>query len=107
MSGVDRPPRASYLPDPEELLRRQTDEIVRLYGEFMRRLSHHGVRGVTELVSLHEQVCRAAAAIATQEIDFALAQIGDLSDRIRLVGARLERLSAIKRALEAGTKPSD
>jgi hypothetical protein len=107
MSGVDRPPRASYLPDPEEVLRRQTDEIVRLYGEFMRRLSHHGVRGVTELVSLHEQVCRAAAAIATQEIDFALAQIGDLSDRIRLVGARLERLAAIKRALEGSAKTSD
>jgi len=107
MSGSDRGARFSYLPDAEEALRRQTDEIVRLYGEFTRRLSHHGVRGVAELAELHEQVSRAAAAIASQEIEFALVQIGDLIDRIRLIGSRLQRLSDIKRALEKSEKPAD
>ena len=107
MNVLERPVRYSPLPEPEEALRRQADEILRLYGEFTRRLSNHGVRGVLELVDLHAQVVRAADAIAMQEIDFALTQIGDLMDRIRLIGARLDQLGEIRRTLEEREAAAD
>jgi hypothetical protein len=86
------------LPDDEERIRRDTDEVIRLYGEFLRRMSHQGVRDVADLVRLHDQVCRATATVALPEIDFALAQIRALVDRLRTIGARFDRLAEIKRA---------
>src|SRR5581483_11632470 len=70
------------LPDDEERIRRDTDEVIRLYGEFLRRLSHQGVRDIADLVRLHDQVSRAAATVALPEIDFALTQIRALIDRV-------------------------
>jgi hypothetical protein len=90
------------LPDDEERIRRDADEVIRLYGEFLRRLSHQGVRDVADLVRLHEQVCRATASVALPEIDFALTQIRALVDRVRLIGSRVEQLSQMKRALGSG-----
>jgi hypothetical protein len=81
----------------DEELRRQTDELVRLYGELLRRLSHQGVRGVPELVALHEQVCRAVGAIGHEEIDWALTQIASVLDKLRAIGQRLNALREIKR----------
>ncbi|HZR81925.1 MAG TPA: hypothetical protein VFD92_12575 [Candidatus Binatia bacterium] len=91
------------LPDDEERIRRDTDEVIRLYGEFLRRLSHQGVRDIADLVRLHDQVSRAAATVALPEIDFALTQIRALIDRVRLIGARLERLGQIRRAVRPPT----
>lgn len=100
MSEPGEPNRSALL-EPEERLRRQADEVLRLFGEFLRRLSHEGVRGVEELAQLHARVCRATGTIALAELDFALSQIGDLADRLRLLGDRLAKLGAMKRRLDA------
>ena len=93
------------LPDDEERLRRETDEVVRLYGEFLRRLSHQGVRDIDDLVRLHDQISRATATVALPEIDFALTQIRAVVDRLQLIGMRLQRLGEIKRRTSDGREP--
>ncbi|MFM7736770.1 MAG: hypothetical protein ACKPBU_12410, partial [Alphaproteobacteria bacterium] len=55
--------------------------------------------GIDEMVELHERLRRAADAIALPEIDFALGRIASLSDRLRLLRARLDRLAAARRAV--------
>lgn len=82
-----------------EQMRRQTDEVIRLYGEILRRLSNQGMRGIVELAELHERVCRAALTVALPEVDYALAQIGELVERLAELGQRLARLGEIKQAL--------
>jgi hypothetical protein len=85
----------------DEAFRREADELVRLYGELVRRLSNRGIRGVEELVALHQQVRAAVDAIAAQEIDTALLQIATLLDRLRLISRCLTTLGEMKQALGA------
>lgn len=82
-----------------EAFRREADELVRLYGEMGRRLAHRGIRGVDELVALHQQVRAAVETIAGQEIDTALLQIATLLDRLRLIDRCLVTLGEMKVAL--------
>lgn len=96
---------AGSLPEEQERLRRETDAALRLEGEMVRRLSRHGLRSVDEMVELHERLRRAADAIALPEIDFALARLASLGDRLRLLRARLDRLSVARRALSPGGPP--
>jgi hypothetical protein len=88
--------------EEEEGLRRDTDQVVRLYGELLRRLSYQGFRDVGEVVAMHEQVRAAADVIAAQELDTALVQIGALLDRLRLIRKRLSTLAAIRREFFGG-----
>jgi hypothetical protein len=83
----------------DEAFRREADELVRLYGELVRRLSNRGIRGVEELVAMHLQVRAAVDAIAGQEIDAALLQIATLLDRLRLIARALGTLSEMKQVL--------
>ena len=107
MGDTSEPVRGIDLLEPEERLRRETDEVMRLYGEFHRRLSHQGVSGIEGLVALHQQVCRAADTVALAEIDYALASLGSLVDRLRLLGQRFVRLAEVKRALVPGEGGGD
>ena len=99
MSDGGSPERGDTLPEDEDRVRRDADEAMRLFGEFLRRLSHQGVRDVADLARLHEQLCRAIGSIALPEIDYALVQIRGAVDRIRLIGMRLDRLIALKRSV--------
>jgi len=83
----------------DEAFRREADQLVRLYGELSRRLSNRGIRGVEELVALHQQVRAAVDTIAAQEIDTALLQIATLLDRLRLISRWLATLSEMKQTL--------
>jgi len=83
----------------DEAFRREADQVVRLYGELVRRLSNSGIRGIEELVALHQQVRAAVDTIAGQEIDAALLQIATLIDRLRLMTRALTTLGEMKQAL--------
>lgn len=83
----------------EDAFRREADQLVRLYGEMVRRLANRGIRGVDELVALHQQIRSAVETIAGQEIDSALLQIATLLDRLRLISRCLETLGEMKVAL--------
>lgn len=83
----------------QEAFRREADQLVRLYGEMVRRLANRGIRGVDELVALHQQIRDAVETIAGQEIDSALLQIATLLDRLRLISRCLVTLGEMKVAL--------
>lgn len=83
----------------QEAFRREADQLVRLYGEMVRRLANRGIRGVDELVALHQQIRAAVETIAGQEIDAALLQISTLLDRLRLISRGLATLGEMKGAL--------
>jgi hypothetical protein len=85
----------------DEAFRREADQLVRLYGELGRRLANRGIRGIDELVALHQQVRAAVDTIAGQEIDTALLQIATLLDRLRLLSRCLGTLSEMKLCLGA------
>lgn len=87
-----------------ENLRHQADELVRLYGEMLRRLSHQGIKNVPELVAMHQLVHRAIEAIGHQELDWALAQIASLLEELGSVDARLTRLAEMKRTFSTGNR---
>lgn len=80
----------------DEAFRREADQLARLYGELVRRLSNRGIRGVEELVALHQQVRAAVDTIAGQEIDAALLQIATLLDQLRLFARTLDTLGEMK-----------
>jgi len=90
----------------QEAFRRDADEIVRRYGEIGRRLSNRGIRGIDELVALHQQVRAAVETIAGQEIDSALLQIATLVDRLRLISRSLATLGEMKLALGSTEPPA-
>lgn len=83
----------------QEAFRREADQLVRLYGEMVRRLANRGIRGVDELVALHQQLRAAVETIAGSEIDSALLQIATLLDRLRLTSRSLATLGEMKIAL--------
>lgn len=83
----------------DDAFRREADELVRLYGELDRRLANRGIRGIDELLALHQQVRAAVETIAGQEIDTALLQIATLLDRLRLLSRCLGTLSEMKLSL--------
>jgi hypothetical protein len=85
----------------DEAFRREADQLVRLYGELVRRLSNRGIRGVDELVELHQQVRAAVENIASQEIDAALLQIASLLDRLRLMARAIDTLTEMKQWIGA------
>ena len=86
----------------QEAFRREADQLVRLYGEMVRRLANRGIRGLDELVALHQQIRGAVETIAGQEIDSALLQISTLLDRLRLISRCLATLGEMKGALGSG-----
>ena len=86
----------------QEAFRREADQLVRLYGEMVRRLANRGIRGLDELVALHQQIRAAVETIAGQEIDTALLQISTLLDRLRLISRCLATLGEMKGALGSG-----
>jgi hypothetical protein len=83
----------------DEAFRREADQLARLYGELVRRLSNRGIRGIEELVALHQQVRAAVETIAGQEIDTALLQIATLLDRLRLLARTIDTLTEMKLAM--------
>lgn len=96
----------------DDAFRREADQLVRLYGELDRRLANRGIRGIDELVALHQQVRAAVETIAGQEIDSALLQIATLLDRLRLLSRCLGTLSEMKVCLGSaeevdGTAPAE
>jgi len=86
----------------DDAFRREADQLVRLYGELGRRLANRGIRGIDELVALHQQVRSAVETIAAQEIDTALLQIATLLDRLRLLSRCLGTLGEMKGSLGSG-----
>ena len=87
-------------------IQRDADELVRYYSELGRRLTQTGVRGVSDLLALHEQLRRALEAVTPQEITWAVEQAERLIDELVQVDGTLRALKTMKNALERPASPA-
>ena len=82
-------------------IRREADDLIRYYGELVRRLEHTGVRDIGELLGLYERIGRAIDAISTQEIGWVAEQAQRLIGELVHMNSNLESLRLLKTALGA------
>jgi hypothetical protein len=84
-------------------IHREADELVRYYGELVRRFGQNGVRDIGELLALHEQLCRALDAVSRQEIAWVAEQAQRLIGELVRMDSTLDAL----RRLKLGFSPAD
>jgi hypothetical protein len=80
-------------------IRREADDLIRYYGELVRRLEHTGVRDIGELLALYERIGRAIDAISTQEIGWVAEQAQRLIGEFVRMDSNLESLRRLKSVL--------
>lgn len=82
-------------------IQRQADELWRYYSELGRRLSQAGVRDVSDLLGLYDQLRRALGAVSVQEIRWALEQAERLIETLVRMDSDLQALRALKGRIDA------
>jgi hypothetical protein len=82
-------------------IRREADDLIRYYGELVRRLEQTGVRDIGELLALYERIGRAIDAISTQEIGWVTEQAQRLIGELVRMSSNLDALRLLKTALGA------
>ena len=87
-------------------IRRETEELMRYYGELGRRLTQSGVRGVPDLLALHEQIRRSLDAFSRQEIGWAAEQTQRLVEALVRMDANLAALRRLKAAFGQPAPPA-
>ena len=80
-------------------IRREADDLIRYYGELVRRLEQTGVRDIGELLALYERIGRAIDAISTQEIGWVAEQAQRLIGELVRMNSNLDALRLLKTAL--------
>ncbi len=80
-------------------IRREADELVRYYGELVRRLAQNGVRDIAELLALHERLSRALEAVSRQEFGWVAEQTQTLISELVRMDSNLDALRRLKSAL--------
>ncbi len=80
-------------------IRREAEELVRYYGELVRRLGQSGVRDVADLLALHERLGRALEAVSRQEIGWVTEQVQRLIEVLVRMDSNLDALRNLKRTL--------
>src|SRR5947199_76130 len=80
-------------------IRRETEELVRYYGELVRRLGQSGVRGVADLLALYERPGRALEGVSRQEIGWGTEQGQRLIEALGRMAAGLDALRPLKSTL--------
>ena len=80
-------------------MRRQTEDIVRYYGELSRRVSGNGMDGIPHLLELAKQLETALSDVGAQELNWIGAEIKQLLDQLVHMDAQLQRLRELKMVL--------
>lgn len=86
-----------------EEMRRQTEDLVRYYGEINRRVSDVGLEGVPGLLEVTRQVEMALAQVASQELEWMVSEVRRLLEQLVHMNAQVQRLWELKQYLERGT----
>lgn len=84
-----------------EHMRRQTEDVIRYYGEIDRRVAHVGLDGVAGLLGVAQQVQAALATVAPQEIEWVVAELRRLVEQLVRIDSEVQRLRDLKLRLEA------
>ena|SRR5438128_1836156 len=88
-------------------IRRDADQLMRYYGELIRRLTENGVRDVAELLVLYEQLQRAVSALTPQEISWACDQVQALIRQLVTMDSNLQALRRLKLVFAQVSGPED
>ena len=88
-------------------MRRQTEDIVRYYGELNRRVSSAGMDGIPKLLELSTPVERAGSEGASQELEWVAAEIKRLLDQLVQMDSNLQRLRELKMQLDGAPDSDD
>ena len=83
-------------------IRREAEELVRYYGELVRRFGQNGVRDIPELLGLYEQLSRALEAVSRQELGWVTEQAQRLIGELVRMDASLDALRRLKMSFEGG-----
>lgn len=81
-------------------IRRQTEDIIRYYGELNRRVAATGTEGITQLLDLSKQLESAVAEVAAQELTWVGAEIKRVLEELAHMDARLRHLRELKTVLD-------
>jgi hypothetical protein len=90
-----------------EQMRRQTEDIIRYYGEIDRRVANTGIEGIAGLLEVSQEMGTALAVVASQELDWMVTELRDLLERLVRMDSQLERLRALKMMLAAAVESDD
>ena len=88
-------------------IRREADDLIRFYGELVRRLGQNGVQDIAELLALHDQLCRALEAISAHEVGWVAEQAQRLIGELVRMDSNLESLRRLKIALGGVDESTD
>ena len=78
---------------------RETEELVRYYGELVRRLGQSGVRDVADLLALSERLGRALETVSRQEIGWVTEQVQRLIEALVRIDSDIDALRRLKSTL--------
>lgn len=79
-----------------EDMRRQTEDIIRYYGEIDRRVAHTGFDGIPGLLEMSHHIEAALAVVASQELEWMMTEVRGLLDRLVRMDSQLAALRALK-----------
>ena len=88
-------------------LRRQTEDVVRYYGELNRRVANCGMEGIPRLLETWSRVEHAVSEVATQEIAWIATELRHLVERLTSMDTQLRRLRELKQQLERPAESAD
>lgn len=90
-----------------ERMRRQTEDIVRYYGEIDRRVANAGMEGIAGLLEVSQQVEAAIAAVGSEELDWVVRELRGLVERLVRMDSQLQQLRALKMVLASEAEGGD
>lgn len=80
-------------------MRRQSEEVTRVYDELDRRVAETGMDGVVGLLTVSRHVEAALATVGASELAGTVAELRSLVDRLVHIDAELRRARALKAEL--------
>jgi 3-methyladenine DNA glycosylase/8-oxoguanine DNA glycosylase len=84
-------------------MRRQTEDVIRYYGEVDRRVTTTGMDGIAGLLIVSQQVEAALGAVGSQELEWLMREVRTLLERLVRLDSQLQQLRALKTFLAAET----
>ncbi len=82
-----------------ERIRRQTDDIVRCYGELDRRVASTGMEGIAGLLIVSQHVEAALALVSSRELDGMVREVRAVVERLVRIDSELQRIRTLKTLL--------
>lgn len=82
-------------------MRRQTEDLIRYYGELNRRVAYSGLESIPGLLEITAQVETALSAVSAQELEWMVREVRTLLDQLVRVDAQVQQLRDLKIEIES------